>query len=211
MNNRVYITSIVILTVVVLLAVFWFQGKPMVSGDFLRPTSLVSTIVGATALVLHKWAWSWWIFRGWYIKRPDLRGTWRVRMKSDWKDENGIQVPEIDAYVVVRQTLFMLSMRLVTSESKSRLVAHSIECEPDGLYTVAAVYRNEPAIELQGTRSRMHHGSFFLEVQGATPTVLDGHYWTDRGTRGSMRMYDRRSFTADSYQDAEDRFAEAFP
>ena len=38
----------------------------------------------------------------------------------------------------------------MTPESKSLLVAHSIRLEPDNIYRIAGIYRNEPRLELQG-------------------------------------------------------------
>jgi len=94
-------------------------------------------------------------------------------------------------------------MRLMTKESKSSLVAHSIEqMEEDELYKLIGVYRNEPKIELQGDRSEIHHGTFSLEIHGAPAYELEGHYWTDRGTKGSMSLFDRHKKLFDSFQHA---------
>jgi hypothetical protein len=95
----------------------------------------------------------------------------------------------------------------MTKESRSKLIAHSIEKEDDdGIYRLAAIYRNEPKIELQGNRSEIHHGSFSLEIYGNPVNLMEGHYWTDRGTKGSMKLTDQRKELFDTFEQAEDNY-----
>lgn len=99
-------------------------------------------------------------------------------------------------------------MRLMMPKSRSKLIAHSITQEGDGLYRIAAIYRNEPSIELQGVRSEIHHGSWLLETYDTPPHQLEGHYWTDRGTRGTINLSNRRKELFSSYEQANDEFGE---
>lgn len=103
-------------------------------------------------------------------------------------------------------TLTGLSLRLMTPESRSKLIAHSIELEDDGIYRIAGIYRNEPLVELQGDRSEIHHGSLLLEVYGTPPESMEGHYWTDRGTRGTMTVTDRKKKVFDTFENVEVSF-----
>lgn len=205
MLTRLHISSFVGLTIVVWLLVLWLQGTPVLSADFIKP---FGTVVGAIALfvtVFNKYMWSWFLFQGWYVKRPDLRGTWKVELKSSWVNpETGEGVDPIYGYAVIRQSLTSLSFRLMTKESRSVLIAHSIELqEDDSLFKLVGVYRNEPKIELQGIRSEIHHGSFALEIHGSPVCELEGHYWTDRETKGSMKLSKRMRKLYDTYEQAE--------
>lgn len=205
MLTRLHISSFIGLTIAVWLLALWFQGMPVLSADFVKP---FSTVVGAITLVVtifNKYLWSWKIFRGWYVKRPDLRGTWKVELKSSWVNpETGKVIDPICGYAVIRQSLTSLSLRLMTKESRSVLVAHSIDQQEDeGLFKLVGVYRNEPKIELQGVRSEIHHGSFALEIHGSPVYELQGHYWTDRGTKGGMKLSDEVSKLYDTFEQAE--------
>lgn len=92
----------------------------------------------------------------------------------------------------------------MTQESRSYLVAYSIEQqEEETLFKLVGVYKNEPKIELQGIRSEIHHGSFALEIHGNPPYELQGHYWTDRGTKGSLILSGRVSKLYDTFEQAE--------
>ena len=151
MLSRTHIISIVGLTIGVWLLALWIQGTPVLSLEFLRPFSIVVGVVGGIVTIFNKWAWAWPVFRGWFVKRPDVRGTWKVELQSNWIDpETKEGIPPITAYAAIRQSLTTLSIRLMTPESKSLLVAHSIRLEPDNIYRIAGIYRNEPRLELQG-------------------------------------------------------------
>jgi SMODS-associating 2TM, beta-strand rich effector domain len=208
MLTRLHISSFIGLTIAVWLAALWLQGMPVLSANFIKP---FSTVVGAITVfitVFNKYLWSWKVFRGWYVKRPDLRGTWKVELKSSWVNpETGKVIDPIYGYAVIRQSLTFLSCRLLTQESKSLIVSHSIEQQEESIYNLVAVYRNEPSIELQGVRSETHHGAFALEIHGNPAYDLQGHYWTDRGTKGGMKLLDKVSELYDTYEQAEANYS----
>lgn len=208
MLTRLHISSFIGLTIVVWLLALWLQGMPVLSADFVKPFSAVVGVITLFVTVFNKYMWSWKIFKGWYVKKPDLRGTWKVELKSSWIDpETNKEIPAIYGYAVIRQSLTFLSVRLMTKESRSVLVAHSIEQqEDDDLFKLVGIYRNEPKIELQGVRSEIHHGSFALEVHGSPVYEMQGHYWTDRATKGGMKLSDRAEKLYDTYEQAEREF-----
>jgi hypothetical protein len=204
MLTRLHISSFVGFTILVWLLALWAQGMPVLDASFLKPFGLVVSITMLVVFVFNKYCWAWKVFRGWYVKRPDLRGTWKAELQSSWTNpETSQPVPPITAYAVIRQTLTSMSLRLFTKESKSVLIAHSIEIqEADDLCKLVGVYRNEPNIELQGVRSEIHYGAFSLEIHGEPVAELEGHYWTDRGTKGRMRICEKRGIYALTYSDA---------
>ena len=205
MLTRLHISSFIALTILVWLIALWAQGLPILSADFVKPFSIVVGTITIVVAVFNKYFWSSRIFIGWYVKRPDLRGTWRVELRSTWTNpETGKVVDPIYGYAVIRQTLTSLSFRLMTKESRSTLIAHSIEQQEDeDLYKLVGVYRNEPKIELQGVRSEIHHGSFALEIHGSPVYELQGHYWTDRATKGGMSLSEKVSKFYDTFEQAE--------
>lgn len=204
MLTRLHISSFIGLTIAVWLLALWYQGMPVLEADFVKPFSTVVGLITFIVTIFNKYLWSWKIFKGWYVKRPDLRGTWKVELKSSWTNpETGQVIKPIHGYAVIRQSLTSLSLRLMTEESRSVLVAHSIEQqEDDDLFKLVGVYRNEPKIELQGVRSEIHHGSFALEIHGSPAYELQGHYWTDRGTKGGIKFSDKVKKLYDTYEQA---------
>ncbi len=201
MLRRLHLSAVILVA-----GVFWggmlvLEGVA-VTGALLRP---FSTVVGALMLVLAAfdlWGWRWRLLRGWFVFRPDLRATWRVELQSDWKGPaTNTGVGPIVAYLVVRQTFSTLSVRMLSAESASELVAAEINKASDGTYRLAAVYRNEPRLTVRD-RSPIHYGGFVLDVQGDSVTDLAGHYWTDRSSRGELRTLARGTAIAGSFVEA---------
>ncbi len=158
------------------------------------------TITSLVLLAFEHWAWRWRWLSGWFVQRPDLRGTWRVTMDSSWTG-GGETSTQINAYLVVRQTYTKLSLRMLTPESASEMVGCSIERAEDGLFLVTGTYRNEPRIGVRD-RSPIHFGAVALRVEGDPPASMSGHYWTDRLTRGEMLVSARVTKAAHSFDEA---------
>lgn len=204
MLTRMQTWMIVALALTVLCTWLWLNGEQPTPRSLFGKLGLVVSLVYGGMLLFGTYAWSWRIFKGWLVKRPDLRGTWRATLNSDWKHPvTKTTISPIEAYIVVRQTLAMLSMRFFTVNARSVLIAHNIEPEPDGLFTLSAVYRNSPRIERQGVDSAIHHGSLLIEVHETKPKKLEGHYWTDRGTRGTIILEWKNDGEFTSFDDAK--------
>lgn len=208
MANRLHITTFLALAVLAWLILLLVRGTP-VTWAHAWPFSAVATFLGGVVAVFERWAWSWRIFQNWFVKRPDLRGTWRVILETDWVDnEAGRSAGPITCYMAIRQTLSTLSMRLMTPEATSGLIAHKIILTNDGIYQVTGVYINKPEALLRGQRSEIHYGSILLDVEGDPPQSLSGHYWTDRKTRGAMKLSDRVTELFETYESAKHAFDE---
>jgi hypothetical protein len=116
---------------------------------------------------------------------PDLKGTWKGTIASTWVDPaTGRGVPPIEAYYVVRQAGSRLRIRLATAGATSELLAGRLFRDGDGTPTVTGVYRNAPGPG-QGGGSPVHHGAILVRADGGR---LEGTYWTDRGTSGTLRF-----------------------
>lgn len=102
-------------------------------------------------------------------------------------------------YATIRQTLTSLSIRLMTEQSESFLVASSFDVKVDGTTYIYGVYQSDPSILLRSKVSEIHYGSFKYKVVGQPPVALNGHYWTDRNTNGSIKLTGRRRLHFDSY------------
>ncbi len=207
MLSRLHLSAIILIAAVLWGGMLVFEGVAM-NGTWIRP---FSTVVGVLLLLLvafDLWAWRLPILRGWFVPRPDLRGTWRVDLRSDWKDPATDKVVgPIVAFLVVRQTFSTLSVRMLTAASSSELVAAEINKAADGTYRMAGVYRNEPKLSVRD-RSPIHYGAIVLDVQGDPAKDLAGHYWTDRNSRGELRTLARHHSIAGSFKAAQELLPE---
>ena len=58
-------------------------GLP-INWHYIKPFSLVLTLLTALTFVFDRWLWKWPIFKGWLVKRPWLEGTWKATLKSNY-------------------------------------------------------------------------------------------------------------------------------
>jgi hypothetical protein len=94
-----------------------------------------------------------------------------------------------------------MTIRLFTTESNSFLYANRLVCQDDGVFQLYGIYLNTPRIELRGQRSEIHYGALIVEVRGEPATSLAGHYWTDRGTRGSLELSNRQRHRVGTFEE----------
>jgi hypothetical protein len=203
MLSRLHLSAILLVAAALWGGMLLFEGVA-VNGTWFRPFSTVVGVVLLLLVAFDLWGWRLRFLHGWFVPRPDLRGTWRVELQSDWQDPATEKViGPIVAYLVVRQTFSSLSIRMLTAESASELVAAEINKASDGTYRVAAVYRNEPKLSVRD-RSPIHYGAIVLDVQGDPATELVGYYWTDRNSRGELRTLARHESIAGSFKEAQE-------
>jgi SMODS-associating 2TM, beta-strand rich effector domain len=142
--------------------------------------------------------WHWWPFYPYLHKRPDLRGTWKGQLGSNYLDPESKELkPAIEVYIVVRQTYSTIDVRLFSRKSSSVSLSGNFFADNIGLYTLACTYRNTPTI-LRRKKSPIIHGGLLMSVRGTLIHRLEGEYWTDRNTAGEI------VFTARSADEAHD-------
>jgi hypothetical protein len=207
MITRLQITVLLSLTVAVWWLVLFIQGTP-ISRQHLAPFTIVGGFLGVISLAFEHFLWRQRLLHGWFVKRPDLRGTWRVDLKSDWVNpETKKQIPSIQCFMGITQTFSKLHLHLMTPESESWSIAERICDSVKGNgYEIVGVYTNHPHLELRGKRSEIHLGAIVLDSHGASqlrPDVLSGEYWTDRTTKGTMTLSNRTKQIYTRYEDAE--------
>lgn len=214
--TRLHLGAFLGLATVVWAVVLLCQGTEFTPAH-LQPYGAVLGALVVAGSLFEIWLWRCRCLQGWFVKRPDLRGTWEVELRSDYVDPGtGEQVPMKICYMGVVQTLSALQMHLMTDESESWLIADRITPSPAGRgYQVAAVYTNKPNIHLRGMeasykgkRSDIHLGALVVDTHGspARPESLVGEYWTDRKTKGTLYFTSRIDEVVTSYDDAKQLF-----
>ncbi len=187
--------------------VIWFASM-IVSGlvapmDFISALKLIPTAISVyafVALIFTKWVWRWPIFQGWLIKVPDLRGTWRGELKSDWIDpKTGQSIDPIPVVLLIRQSFSNINITLMTKESTSYSTTASINAAVNGedLY-LTYNYTNRPKASLWD-RSAIHDGAAILKIIKRPNRRLEGEYWTGRKTRGDLSLQFDSKVLAESF------------
>ncbi len=141
----------------------------------------------AVGLLFTKLLWRSSLIQGWLIKVPDLQGTWRGELISDYVDPaTGTTVPPIPVVLVIRQTFSSIRSTMMTSESTSYSTTAAIDRAPgtDELY-LTYCYTNRSRETIR-ERSPIHDGAAVLKIIREPGRSLEGGYWTSRKTKGDM-------------------------
>mgnify|MGYP000049928552 FL=1 len=191
-------------------AVLLFQGVPLTLAH-LTPFGTVVGVLALAALLLEHVLWRQQWLHGWFVQRPNLRGTWKVKLQSDRVDPTtGVPIPPITGFMGVEQTLSSLQMHLMTPDSESWFVAHSIGASPsENGYRIFGIYVNKPNVHLRSSTSNMHCGVIVIDSHGESrgmPMALTAEYWTDRKTTGHMTLSDRSNTIFTRFEDAHREF-----
>ena len=208
--SRLQISIILAIAVLAWFIVLLVQGT-QVSWNHLAPFSTVVGVLVILSLVVEHYLWRQSWLQKWFVSMPDLRGTWKVVIHSDWVNpESGETVPPIQCFMGVKQSMSSLQMHLMTPESESWFVAYNIRHAQSGHgYQIAAVYTNKPGVNLRNDRSSMHLGALVLETHGENeiiPESIAGEYWTDRKTTGTIVLSDKSKKLFTRFDDAQKYF-----
>ncbi len=140
-------------------------------------------------ILFTKWIWRWDLLQGWLIKVPDLQGTWRGELKSDWIDPfTSKDLAPIPIVLVIRQTFSTIKCTLMTQESTSYSTTADINYVSSGedLY-LTYNYTNRSKATIRD-KSPIHDGAAILKIIKVPQRSLEGEYWTSRKTRGEMTL-----------------------
>lgn len=208
--SRLQISVILAITALAWFIVLLVQGT-QISWDHLAPFSTVVGVLVVLSLVVEHYLWRQSWVQKWFVSMPDLRGTWKVVMQSDWVNpESGKTAPPLECFMGVKQSMSSLQMHLMTPESESWFIAYSIKQAQSGHgYHIASVYTNKPSINLRNDRSSMHLGALVLETHGENeivPKSIAGEYWTDRKTTGTIILSDKNKKLFTRFDDAQKYF-----
>ena len=205
--ERIHIAFFVIVSALLWWGTLIIQGTS-VTWEHGRPYTVVVGCLVLLWIIFERWLWRWRWIHGWFVKRPDLRGTWRIELQSNHiKSETGERSPLLTCFMGIEQTLSELKMHMMTPESESWSIASRIIPSPSGRgYQAICFYRNEPSIHLRDNNiSAIHYGTLIIDMHGseARPHNFTAEYWTDRNTKGSMRSKSRVSHIFTCYEDAD--------
>src|SRR5216683_1700787 len=165
--KRLHVTAIVLGSAIVWGVLLVLDGVGVQLG-WIRHLSTVAGIVALGVSAFDLYVWRLPILRGWFVKVPNVRGTWHATIRSTFNSQDAAGGSDIEAYVVIKQSYSSIILRLYTTEAFSMSKSASIESSSDGSHVLYAIYTNEPGALLR-VRSPIHNGAIALRVVGAPP------------------------------------------
>lgn len=169
-------------------------------------SDLIPTLLIGVSL-FERWGWRWSRLHPHIVGQPVVHGTWRGDLESFWKNDAGASPPVKTVYLSIRQTLTTVLVRLMTDESASDQMAGSVQKGPSGNWVISYTYANTPKLGLR-KQSPLHLGGAALTIYGEPPTRIEGEYWTDRDSKGTLTMTAHASDIAPGFAEAQALFSD---
>lgn len=155
--------------------------------DSLKQLPTVVTIYATLSYIFTTWLWRMPVWQGWLVPYPDLQGTWQGEVRLAGKDpDSGLSVP-VPVVLVIKQTLSSLSVTMHTITSDSYSNAAQFNRNADGTLRLTYNYTNRPKAAVRD-RFTIHDGAAILRVLLHPKRCLEGEYWTNRRTMGSISV-----------------------
>src|ERR1700719_2306235 len=116
MTAQRYVKAIIYAAVLIWTVILYLNHEAITSA-WLKHLSTVITILLYAVIAFDLWLWKLPFLHDWFVKRPVIDGTWKVEIRSNYQDPDTEKtIAPHEGYMVVRQTLSTLSMRLLTAE-----------------------------------------------------------------------------------------------
>lgn len=189
LNFKPFLFILMIFSGLVWFAVATASGLNMQSFfDFMRPIPKVVTADLILVGIFIKWLWRWKHLQYWLIPFPDLNGTWQGHIQTNWKNVEG-KIPEpIPTMLTIKQTFGRMSCVMRTDEMESHSYLEGFCIDKDAqIRRLCYSYTSKPKASLRN-RSTPHDGTILLNIIGNPVHKLEGEYWTQRQTTGSVTL-----------------------
>lgn len=152
--------------------------------------------------------WAYYISYGWksllfsnLFYRPNLGGTWSGILKSDWKNEKGEGIDDIEFYIVIRQSFLRIHFTTFTNSFIGTSYSETFSLKKEtGLKNVAYLYRKETS---QDDDEVLQEGATELRLIDSKIRKLEGKYWSNRKTNGKIDVTFLSEDIVDSFNDAK--------
>lgn len=165
--------------------------------EWLAPIGPAVTISVIGIWVFDRWAWRW-PFVGGLVKRPDLHGTWKCELRSSYAGRAG---EVIESYLVIDQTYTGICVQMLFDRSRSISMSGDLVNE-GGRCVLYYVFRSEKSA-LEPDSNPPARGAADLKVSRKPRLALEGDYWMERGTKGTLATVGRSKILFDDFPAAQ--------
>jgi len=191
LNSKIFIWLLLGVSVVFYLSyLLLFPLKEKTLLNYLKPITTVVTLDTIVVFIFTKWIWKFKLLYSWLVPFPNLNGTWKGIIKTNWIDERtGKKPAPIPVILTIKQSFTNIScvMRTAEMNSYSFIIGFVIEKENQILRLVYS-YDSIPKQTVKD-RSPQHFGTMYFDViNSGDKKELSGDYWTGRETTGRVEL-----------------------
>lgn len=182
--NKIIYISVALSAILTL--IYLFYNNSFDTTTFYRGVSFSISIVTLF--------WTFYIAYGWKLcllnkifYRPNLNGTWKGYLESDWKDEKGNTIAPKEIFIVIRQNFLRIHFTTFTDNFIGYSYSETFNLkEETGLKNVAYLYRKDTS---RCNDDDLREGATELRfINDKSFKKLDGKYWTNTKTQGRISV-----------------------
>ncbi len=156
--------------------------------DVVRLIPIVATADGIAFFIFTAWLWRWNLLQVWLVPFPDLNGTWQGYIQTNWKDAEGQAPGPIPTILTIKQSFGRISCVMRTEEMESHSYLEGFCIDKDAqVRRLCYSYTSRPKASLR-ERSTPHDGSILFNIIGTPIIKIEGEYWTQRQTTGTVKL-----------------------
>ncbi|MCF8053938.1 MAG: hypothetical protein K9K75_01785 [Deltaproteobacteria bacterium] len=189
LNMKPFFYLLASFSAIILFLVAIIQGfDPRNFLDLLRLIPIVATADCFAYFVFTVWLWRWKRFQGWLIPFPDLNGTWQGHIQTNWKDAEGNIPAPIPTILAIKQSFGRMSCVMRTGEMESHSYLEGFCIDKDAqVRRLCYSYTSRPKAFFR-ERSTPQDGTMLFNIIGEAVHKLEGEYWTQRKTTGTVTL-----------------------
>jgi hypothetical protein len=189
-------TRIVIgLAAAVAIAIVW-ATRGNIDVTYAKALVTASGVVVLFLLAYDRWAWRWPPFRS-LTRRPILHGTWKAELRTSYPARAH---ETIECYLAITQTYSQICVDMLFDRSSSRSMSGDLVFEGGRCVLYYIFYTQAGALHREGNPPG--RGGAALVVSREPDLYLEGDYWTERDTRGTVRTLGRAAKVHDTFEAA---------
>jgi SMODS-associating 2TM, beta-strand rich effector domain len=194
--NSAWTRGIILVAAAISGALALLQGGKIDSA-LLRAVFPASSAVIFLLFIFDRWAWRWPLVGG-LVTRPNLHGTWKCELRSSYEARAG---EVIESYLVIDQTYTRICVRMLFDRSQSISMSGDLVDE-GGRCVLYYVFRSEKSA-LEPDSNPPARGAADLKVSRKPRVALEGDYWMERGTKGTLATVGRSKTLYDAFPAAQ--------
>lgn len=158
--------------------------------NYLKPITTVVTLDTIIILGFTKWIWKCKLLYSWLVPFPNLNGTWKGVIKTNWIDEKTGEKPDpIPVILTIKQSFTNISCVMRTEEMSSYSFANEFVIDRENqILKLVYSYDSIPKQTVKD-RSHQHFGTMYFDIiYNNEEKELNGDYWTGRKTTGRVDL-----------------------
>jgi hypothetical protein len=186
---------VIALAAAIALGIVWAASGTL---DTAYAKAIVTATSAVTLLLLafDRWLWRKAPFR-WAVRRPVLHGTWKVTQQTSYPPRAH---EPMECYLVVHQTYSAIWVNGLYAISDSQSLTADLAVEKNRC-VLSYIFRTD-AHTMHRDGNPPSRGAATLKVGRRPQLHLEGDYWMERGTRGSVKSVGHTPKTYDTFEAA---------